>query len=175
MKTPNNPECDCWLPDGNLKRCPYHGPLLRKSEQSTPSNELKQILDEIEERANKATAGPWSCDKDEPRVLTFNDPEYSKPMSLLGLNNEGMAIVFEEADAAFLLAARTDLPLLLKALRRAEYWFGIIENMDAPGKGAFGEKIEATTEYFYAKRAQSDITSILNQGRAKQDLEVKDA
>jgi hypothetical protein len=50
---------------------------------------------------------------------------------------------------------------LVKALRRAQHWFDIIENMDAPGKGAFGEKIEATTEYFYAKRAKSDITAIL--------------
>jgi hypothetical protein len=63
-------------------------------------------LDAIEARANAATPGPW-------RVSTDNTPEYF--MSIEG--TDGPICVFTDT-AAFIAAARSDVPALVAEVRR---------------------------------------------------------
>ena len=70
-----------------------------------------RILDEIQARADAATEGPWTwaarttADGDEWAVFDGGD-------SALAANRDGWA-----PDAAFIAAARTDVPRLVAALR----------------------------------------------------------
>ena len=70
-----------------------------------------RILDEIQARADAATEGPWTwaahttADGDEWAVFDGGD-------SAIAANRDGWA-----PDAAFIAAARTDLPRLVAALR----------------------------------------------------------
>lgn len=63
------------------------------------------------ERAEKATQGPWlqGHHVGEPKALVA---AASPTESLLGLDRDDMAIVAEAHDAAFIAAARTDVPAL---------------------------------------------------------------
>lgn len=76
---------------------------------SNPATQLD--LDTIEARARAATPGPWTTDDDTPSIYAFG-------------HDVEIAVLGEEAgnydgDAAFIAAARTDLPTLLTAHRAA--------------------------------------------------------
>lgn len=84
-----------------------------------PKCQSSILLDAIEARAEAATPGPWvqGHHVQEPRALCPRDNMF---MSLLGLDKDGMAIVAEEADAAFIAHARADVPALVKRVRELE-------------------------------------------------------
>lgn len=50
------PECNCWLPDGDMERCPFHGPLLKKKE---PHPEKVEVLGQAELRVKVAELRGW--------------------------------------------------------------------------------------------------------------------
>lgn len=80
-----------------------------------PQKSLAMILDQIEERASKATPGPWHRGRADA-TLVFRSPDtlVTDCTSLVNLQRR------ERLDnAAFIAASRTDVVLLVKALRRA--------------------------------------------------------
>jgi hypothetical protein len=73
-------------------------------------------LDTIETRANAATPGPWCTDSWE----IYQGSEYEPGISTwIGETCRGMTSLEQDrADAAFVAAARTDVPALLAEVRR---------------------------------------------------------
>jgi hypothetical protein len=67
----------------------------------------EQELQAIEALAAAATPGPW----------TVVDEDYLKP-TIIGGDNVGDGYVIRSADAAFIAAARTDVPALVAEVRR---------------------------------------------------------
>lgn len=62
----------------------------------------KEQINRLRDLAGKATQGQWRCHEDNSRVITSSlDPH----MSLLGVDKDGQAIVFEQNDANFISAA----------------------------------------------------------------------
>ena len=70
---------------------------------------MSDYLDQIEERIEAATEGPWSVYR--TRVGTY----VTRP-DLLGVARE-WSLVWQDADAEFIAHARADLPRLLAAVR----------------------------------------------------------
>lgn len=82
---------------------------------------LQDRLSEIEERANKATPGPWETspggDICTPKKVRINEeiPEmYVKQIIELPLSDQG------RLDRNFIAASRTDIPKLVKIVRSVE-------------------------------------------------------
>ncbi|HSN19768.1 MAG TPA: hypothetical protein VLS49_03775 [Usitatibacter sp.] len=84
-------------------------------------------LDAIEARANAATPGPWRIERDElDESFSDEEQEQAFPRSigpiatwdhvLLGVKGEEVRQI--EADAAFVAAAREDVPALVAEVRR---------------------------------------------------------
>ncbi|MEH0552538.1 hypothetical protein [Streptomyces sp. B21-101] len=73
-------------------------------------------LDDIETRANAATPGPWCTDSWE----IYQGTEYEPGLSMwIGETCRGTTDLEQDrADAAFVAAARTDVPALLAEIRR---------------------------------------------------------
>lgn len=73
-------------------------------------------LDAIEARANAATSGPWCTDSWE----IYQGTEYEPGLSTwIGETCRGMTSAEQDrADAAFVAAARTDVPALVAEVRR---------------------------------------------------------
>lgn len=73
-------------------------------------------LDSIEARANAATPGPWCTDSWEIYQGTEYEPGISE---WIGETCRGMTTPAQDrADAAFIAAARTDVPALVAEIRR---------------------------------------------------------
>ena len=74
------------------------------------------ILDEIEARAREATPGPWY----KPPPIVFSEPavqakNYKTPIAhVVGMFSANQ----RHSNAEFIAAARSDVPLLCRALRR---------------------------------------------------------
>lgn len=66
----------------------------------------------------KYRKGQWQQDSQEPRIITCGT-YLGKPMSLLGLNKDDMAIFFEEDDARLVAAAPDLLVALIDMERKA--------------------------------------------------------
>jgi hypothetical protein len=82
-------------------------------------NELFERLDQIEQRANAATLGPWFG---KSHVANLADVISNEgPIASVSRWTNGLAGSDEEnrANLEFIAAARSDLPALVKALRRA--------------------------------------------------------
>jgi hypothetical protein len=92
-------------------------------------------LDEIEARADKATAGPWRIEKDREEDYEQGIPYSEWPQTLVGPENaypsewskrNGTTHQVDEIselkfpDAEFIASAREDVPRLLAALRAVE-------------------------------------------------------
>lgn len=75
-------------------------------------------LDEIERRANQATAGPWTqYDRGighEVHITGTNDEGYDYSVPI----NYGHRSTFSAADAAFITHARSDVPQLVAEVRK---------------------------------------------------------
>jgi|GEM_PF-3101132 len=74
-------------------------------------------LEEIRERAEKATAGPWE--------FSIKDRKNSEPRNLIEVNREEDKLniiqdVWGREDAEFIAHARQDIPYLLEALQQAQ-------------------------------------------------------
>lgn len=85
-------------------------PAIAKN--STPEGQfsLSLILDEIEARANAATPAPWDF---HGQLRTFIDRDEGEDW------RTSCGGVIDMKDATFIAAARSDVPALVKALRRA--------------------------------------------------------
>lgn len=70
---------------------------------------LNTILDEMEARANAATAGPWRVDPETKDMAA--SVETDKKTIRIG------AAYYDEADFAFIAAARHDVPALIRLAR----------------------------------------------------------
>ncbi|MFH9072716.1 hypothetical protein [Streptomyces alboflavus] len=83
---------------------------------SQPDPLTAEQLDQIEARANAATPGPWCTDAWE----IYQGTEYQPGISLwIGETCRGTSSPEQDrADAAFVAAARTDVPALLTEVRR---------------------------------------------------------
>lgn len=109
-KASDRPGADSVLEDGNS-----HATSVSASPDSPAprQNELSELLDQIEQRANMATAGKWKS-KSHGRMPDGSDnPQYLVSSGGLLLTHLRLA------DASFIAAARSDVPALVKALRRA--------------------------------------------------------
>lgn len=67
---------------------------------------LSELLDEIESRANAATSGPW----------LYDGRSYAIGHQRHMLRADGIGV--SQPDATFIAAARSDVPKLVKALRK---------------------------------------------------------
>lgn len=74
---------------------------------------LSVLLEEIEQRANAATPGPWIETHHFPRFNIRKGDANGRCIASTSDDQEG------ELDMRFIIAARTDVPALVKALRRA--------------------------------------------------------
>jgi predicted RNase H-like nuclease (RuvC/YqgF family) len=85
------------------------------SEQAAPQPTGEQWLAAIEARANAATPGPWSTDSWE----IYQGAEYVPGISdWIGETCRGATTMEQDrADAAFVAAARTDVPALVAEVR----------------------------------------------------------
>jgi hypothetical protein len=88
---------------------------------TVPQTELSVILNEIEERANKATEGPWEF------VDSTANQMVVKP---LGKGRDGIicalgGIGARTPEFQFIASARTDVPALVKALHRAVAYISV--------------------------------------------------
>ena len=72
-------------------------------------------LDALEAAEAKATPGDWHTHEDSDRTIVS---DVAPNLSLLGLDIDGTAIVFEQADAALICMARNALPWLIAQARR---------------------------------------------------------
>jgi hypothetical protein len=129
---------------------------------TVPQTELSVILDEIEERANKSTEGPWDWHGQsrtfavshvtkgvhQPRVIN-GDTDYDEAEKW----KTSCGGVVEMNDARFIASARTDVPALVKALRRACERIGHISDLYCGVNDMTG------------RNALEEISVILNQGR----------
>ena len=88
------------------------------------STELKALLDEMRQRCEAATPGPWWWDRLGDLRPTPHD-EYGLD-ALIRWESIGEVPVLADGDAEFVAAARTDLPRLIAAveavLTLAEAW-----------------------------------------------------
>lgn len=76
----------------------------------------KERIDEIKERCDAATPGPWLQPiEDEPGAIVSAERPTA---SLLALDVDNMAIFAREEDATFAAKARTDVPELLGEVKR---------------------------------------------------------
>jgi hypothetical protein len=98
----------------------------------------EQQLTDIENRAQAATAGPWCTDAWE----IYQGSEYQPGLSMwIGETcRGGTSLEQDRADAAFVAAARTDVPALVAAVRRLQvqrkYLIGQLAKRDAEtGRG----------------------------------------
>jgi hypothetical protein len=127
----------------------------------TPSNELKQILEEIEERANKASEGPWRFERHwgpynwQGAILHDTTGVYN--CTVLPLET---CTPEKDANGSFMASARTDVPALVKALRRADNFIALFRVPETPHPS----DIEKS-----AWKCTKEITAILNQERSVGD------
>lgn len=77
------------------------------------NDEIRAIATEALEHDQAATPGPWRQDTCEPCALVQSA---RLSMSLLGLDKDGLAILYREADAAAIAHARTAAPSLAKSV-----------------------------------------------------------
>lgn len=94
-------------------------------------NPTESRIAEIEERERKATAGPWEPGGPYPGVSVVvcvdagsTDPENASPpaygaIAILDQITEGEPNTQASRDAAFIAAARSDIPFLLAELKKA--------------------------------------------------------
>lgn len=85
-------------------------------------------LAEWEALAARASRGPWRLPYEDGAIcrpydaldaeMDDGDPNDTDDVSLCGLDNDGMAIVFRRSDAEFIAAARTAVPRLIAEVRR---------------------------------------------------------
>lgn len=112
---------------------------------------IQERLSEIEERANKATPGPWFANIRPFEEGDWTGVEFSSG-GLFGLIDRG-----QDSDAKFVAASRTDIPKLVKALRCA---------LEALDKYTINpEHMDKTRdEWFavYSSKALTEIERILN-------------
>lgn len=81
---------------------------------------LDEVLAEIEARASAATPGPWVCRSEDGYDYDVIDPSGRRVFSDGSACGEyGADIDLDGPDAAFIMAARTDVPRLVAALREA--------------------------------------------------------
>ena len=92
--------CDCGNPEA------HRGEHIPKPMTDTPLD-----LDAIEARTNAATDGPWSWEvSDDRRWVDVTAPDYERVI----------ATTHDDDLAEFIAHARTDVPALVAALRKAE-------------------------------------------------------
>ncbi len=125
------------------------------SSTSSTQKPLSVVLDEIEERANKATEGPW-----EIRGFVGIHCWSGKPVALVSTGTIHGAFSTEEIieNREFIRHARTDVPRLVQALRRAT------ESIELR-IGISGYKFEVD--------ALSDIAAILNGDAAAEEKNLE--
>lgn len=82
-------------------------------------SDVDDLLTEIESYEGKATSAPWEGDGGGNTIhLTFDHDHFVYPP----LGESGpVAVIATREDQEFMVHARRDLPLLVKALRRAMY------------------------------------------------------
>ena len=85
----------------------------------------RTILAEIRARAEAATEGPWSVHRSERTGTYVTRPD------LLGIARE-WSLVWQDGDAEFIAASRTDLPALLAAVEAVMGLHSPIERRDGP-------------------------------------------
>jgi hypothetical protein len=86
--------------------------------------DIAAALDEIRQRAEAATRGPWEAEDDEDCWRLFGNAGFSgrHPLQLLKAPKHGTPYaeyVPGPADADFIVAARSDIPRLLAAVQTA--------------------------------------------------------
>lgn len=115
---------------------------------------LTEILDEMEARANAATPGPWDFDTDD-LATWINAVAHPQPIAKMG----SCTHFPKEDNANFIKAARSDLPKLVKALRRAVQY---IENIGTDSEG-----------YLYdgAQRPLNELAQLLREPADKEEEE----
>lgn len=83
--------------------------------------ELSVVLDEIEQRANKATRGPWRVDNNSINSAIAIRPGQTGYL-LATISRDNMIYREDKSNAGddsnFIATSRTDVPALVKALRR---------------------------------------------------------
>jgi hypothetical protein len=128
-------------------------------EQTTVSGQkpLSLILDEIEERANAATPGPWThrtIASDPEGFVEAKNLEKPHPYGQEILGDDYFPELYKILDCAFVASARTDVPALVKALRRA------IQGYETLADVAESPSVSVRK---HAKAKLSRIAAILNQ------------
>lgn len=109
----------------------------------TPTDDVEALLGEVEARANAATEGPWK---------RWEGPGGGPGLNIVGADASLVAcadgsvgrddawLPHVEPNAAFIAAARTDVPRLVAALRMAllcdEIDYGTLDTIAAILKGA---------------------------------------
>ena len=91
-------------------------------------------LDEIQDRADKATDGPWETHEDAPGEWLIRDVPSAEKGDLVG-----HAEALDESDAVFIAHARTDVPALVAALRRVEKLLAMYEKDEREHMRDFGQ------------------------------------
>lgn len=125
-------------------------PKRQRKDMTTPVNPnsqtkvvkpLNQILEEIEALANKATEGPWKfyrhwgpCNW---QGAILYDPKGAYNCIVLPLET---CTPEKDANGAFIAAARTDVPRLVKALRRATRSFRLASHSEDRAIALWGEQ-----------------------------------
>lgn len=71
----------------------------------------RERLDEIRARLQAASPGPWRAHEEENRVPVC--PTVDPDLSLLGIDVDGTAVVYSQADADLIIHAPADLADLL--------------------------------------------------------------
>jgi hypothetical protein len=141
-----------------------------------PDNRLPAVLEEIRERADAATPGPWESDilvdcGNRPVVL-LPDPDNADAADLLFAADAPSAT---EADAEFIAHAREDVPRLLAvvdaALKLADKYdaeskrlWGQIRDADRRGVMTGSRSIDAAWNGDVAKAIREAITRELTGG-----------
>ena len=100
--------------------------------------ENRTRLDAIEARAAAATPGPWEVYRES--VCQSDAPPPDDPAVLGHYFSADLYGLNRPPDAAFIAAARTDLPLLLAVLRRVE---GLADAWDAEARQAMANGLDA--------------------------------
>lgn len=106
-------------------------------------------LTEIEQRAEKATPGPWEADgafcsetKTTTRAIYHRPKPYHIVEVVESADNFGGECIHRKEDQEFIAASRTDIPTLTKALRRAIEQLEVDANSD-PAQSVFPELAQA--------------------------------
>ncbi len=81
---PTLSDCNCWLPEGDLESCPYHGPLIAAAESAFRLVMVRSIRWMDECATNTTPPTPAAHRKGQPPLLRSEAGKHEK-----GTNENG--------------------------------------------------------------------------------------